>query len=197
MSSLKDLMASYETLSTNKLNTDTTPYLGMEVYLSIGGQSSSSTPSNLSYPPENAYACHGPYNHSVGYGKWGVNTREITWEDISGNGTLTSGEDSAGASLMSTAMNITSSSAGNLNLITSSGDDTFTFFATESLTADDSIDGNAGTDTIQVSNDDDKNAVGDATTAAFGANVKGIEKILVVDAAADNSAERTLACIAA
>ncbi len=108
--------------------------------------------------------------------------------NISGNGTLTSGEDSAGASLMSTAMNITSSSAGNLNLITSSGDDTFTFFATESLTADDSIDGNAGTDTIQVSNDDDKNAVGDATTAAFGANVKGIEKILVVDAAADNSA---------
>ena len=108
--------------------------------------------------------------------------------NISGNGTLTTGEDSLGASLMSTAMNITSTSAGNLNLVTSSGDDTFTFYATESLTADDTIDGNKGTDTIQVSNDDDKNAVGDATTAAFGANVKGIEKILVVDAAADNTA---------
>ena len=89
---------------------------------------------------------------------------------------------------MSTAMSITASSAGNLNLITSSGDDTFTFYATESLTADDSIDGNKGTDTIQVSNDDNLNAVGDATTAAFGANVKGIETILVVDAAVDDSA---------
>ncbi|MDC0070710.1 calcium-binding protein [Rhodobiaceae bacterium] len=108
--------------------------------------------------------------------------------NISGNGTITTGEDSLGASLMSTAMSITASSAGNLNLITSSGDDTFTFYATESLTADDSIDGNKGTDTIQVSNDDDLNAVGDATTAAFGANVKGIETILVVDAAVDNTA---------
>jgi Ca2+-binding RTX toxin-like protein len=108
--------------------------------------------------------------------------------NISGNGTITTGEDSLGASLMSTAMSITASSAGNLNLITSSGDDTFTFYATESLTADDSIDGNKGTDTIQVSNDDDLNGVGDATTAAFGVNVKGIETILVVDAAADNTA---------
>ncbi|MDA9904424.1 hypothetical protein N9D00_02835 [Hyphomicrobiales bacterium] len=108
--------------------------------------------------------------------------------NISGNGTITTGEDSLGGSLMSTALSITASSAGNLNLVASSGDDTFTFFATESLTAADTIDGNKGTDTIQVSNDDDLNAVGDATTAAFGATVKGIETVLVVDAAVDNSA---------
>ena len=108
--------------------------------------------------------------------------------NISGNGTITTGEDSLGASLMTTPLSITASSAGNLNLVASSGDDTFTFYATESLTADDSIDGNKGTDTIQVSNDDDLNGVGDATTAAFGANVKGIETILVVDASADDTA---------
>jgi len=108
--------------------------------------------------------------------------------NISGNGTITTGEDSLGASLMTTPLSITAKSAGNLNLVSSSGDDTFTFYATENLTADDSIDGNKGTDTIQVSNDDDLNGVGDATTAAFGANVKGIERILVVDAAADNTA---------
>jgi Ca2+-binding RTX toxin-like protein len=60
--------------------------------------------------------------------------------NISGNGTITTGEDSLGASLMSTALSITASSAGNLNLTASSGDDTFTFYATESLTADDTID---------------------------------------------------------
>ena len=108
--------------------------------------------------------------------------------NISGNGTLTTGEDSLGASLMSTAMNVVSTSAGNLNLITSSGDDTFTFYATESLTAADSIDGNKGTDTIQINNDDNLDGAGDTTAATFGATVKGIEKILVVDGSVDDTA---------
>ena len=107
---------------------------------------------------------------------------------ISGNGTITSGEDSVGASLMTSPLTITSTTAGNLNLITSSGDDTFNFYATESLTAEDSIDGNAGTDTIQIINDDNKDTTGDATTAAFGSTVKGIETILIVDSAVDDNA---------
>ena len=41
----------------------------------------------------------------------------------------------------------------------------------KALTADDTIDGNAGTDIIYLDNDDDAKTVGDATTAAFGANV--------------------------
>jgi Ca2+-binding RTX toxin-like protein len=107
---------------------------------------------------------------------------------IAGNGTITTGESATGTSLMSSALTISSTSAGNLNLITSSGDDTFKFYATENLTAEDSIDGNAGSDTIQITNDDNKDTTGDATTAAFGASVKGIETILIVDGAVDQNA---------
>ena len=106
---------------------------------------------------------------------------------IAGNGTLSGGEDTAGGALMTSAINVTSTAAGNLNLIGSSADDTFTFYATESLTADDTIDGNAGSDTIYIVNDDNLNGVGDTTTATFGANTKGIEKIVITDASADDS----------
>ncbi len=107
---------------------------------------------------------------------------------IAGNGTLSGGEDTAGGALMTSSINVTSTAAGNLNLIGSSGADTFTFYATESLTADDSIDGNAGEDIIYIVNDDDANAVGDATAATFGANTQGIEKIVITDASADDNA---------
>ena len=110
---------------------------------------------------------------------------------FAGGGTLSSGEDSLGKSLMTTSLDITATSSGNLKLITSSSDDTFTFDTSESLTADDTIDGNAGTDTIFIINDDQRvgvngYGVGNDTAATFGANVTNVEKIVVTDTAADD-----------
>jgi Ca2+-binding RTX toxin-like protein len=112
---------------------------------------------------------------------------------FAGNGTLSTGEDTAGASLMTTAIDIRSTAAGNLKLIGSSSDDSFTFQQTESLTADDTIDGNAGSDTIRIENDDQFNgAAGDgvavATFATVGANVTNVEKIVAIDQGALNNA---------
>ena len=111
---------------------------------------------------------------------------------FAGGGTLSSGEDSLGKSLMTTSLDITATSSGNLKLITSSSDDTFTFDTSESLTADDTIDGNAGTDTIFIINDDQRvgvagYGVGNDTAATFGANVTNVEKIVVTDTAADDN----------
>ena len=96
--------------------------------------------------------------------------------NFAGAGTLTTGEDTAGASLMSTALNITSTATGALKLIGSSAADTFTFQQTEELNASDTIDGNGGIDIIYIENDDDAVAgvgdgVGTATTAALGTSV--------------------------
>jgi Ca2+-binding RTX toxin-like protein len=112
--------------------------------------------------------------------------------NFAGSGTLSSGEDSLGKSLMTTSLNITATSNGNLKLVTSSADDTFTFDTSETLTADDTIDGNAGTDTIFVINDDQRAGVsgygvGNDTAATFGANVTNVEKIVVTDTAADDN----------
>ena len=113
--------------------------------------------------------------------------------NFAGNGTVTGGEDTAGGALMTTAMSIKASAAGNLKLVGSSGDDTFTFYATESLTADDTIDGNAGTDIIYIVNDDERAGVanygvGDATAATVGSNLTNVEKIVITDTGADDSA---------
>ena len=113
--------------------------------------------------------------------------------NFAGNGTLSTGEDTAGASLMSTSIDIRSTAAGNLKLVGSSSDDTFTFQATETLTADDTIDGNAGSDTIRIENDDAYNGasgdgVGNATGATVGANITNVEKITAIDLGADNNA---------
>ena len=112
---------------------------------------------------------------------------------FAGAGTLTTGEDTAGASLMTTALNITSTATGALKLVGSSSADTFTFQQTEELDASDTIDGNGGVDIIYIQNDDDAVAgvgdgVGDATTAALTSNITNVEKLVVTDLAADNNA---------
>ena len=112
--------------------------------------------------------------------------------NFAGNGTLSTGEDTAGASLMSTAIDIRSTAAGNLKLVGSSSDDTFTFQATETLTADDTIDGNGGSDVIRIENDDAFNGatgdgVGNATGATIGANITNVEKVTAIDLGADNN----------
>ena len=111
---------------------------------------------------------------------------------FAGAGTLTTGEDTAGASLMTTALNSTSTATGALKLVGSSSADTFTFQQTEELDASDTID-NGGVDIIYIQNDDDAVAgvgdgVGDATTAALTSNITNVEKLVVTDLAADNNA---------
>ena len=101
---------------------------------------------------------------------------------FSGSGTLSGGEDTAGGALMTSSLNFVGIAAGDMKLIGSSGDDTYTFDALATLTADDTIDGNAGTDTIIIKNDtSDAGTAGQATAITFDADVKGIEKILVND----------------
>ena len=106
-----------------------------------------------------------------------------------GSGTLSGGEDTAGAALMTESINFTASAAGDMKLIGSSGDDTFTFSAAGTYTTADTIDGNAGTDIIYLLNNTSPggaDGTGNALTAAastqvtFGANTKGIEKLLLL-----------------
>ena len=112
--------------------------------------------------------------------------------NFAGAGTLTTGEDTAGASLMSTALNITSTATGALKLVGSSAADTFTFQETEELDASDTIDGNGGIDIIYIENDDEAvggvgDGVGVATTAALGTSVTNVEKLVVTDLSVDNN----------
>ena len=113
--------------------------------------------------------------------------------NFQGSGTLSTGEDTAGASLMSTPINLTATTNGDLKIVGSSGDDTFSFDKTEILNNSDTIDGNAGTDIIYIVNDDERAGVanygvGDATAATVGSNLTNVEKIVITDTGADNSA---------
>jgi Ca2+-binding RTX toxin-like protein len=108
--------------------------------------------------------------------------------NFAGAGTLSTGEDTAGASLMTTGINVAATAAGNLKLIGSQSADTFTFNPTDSLTADDTIDGNAGEDSIILSTQDDTDATGEAVTGIFGANVTNIETVKISDQGTDQSA---------
>ena len=86
---------------------------------------------------------------------------------FAGAGTLTTGEDTAGAS-NDNSFNITSIATGALKLVGSSSADTFTFQQTEELDASDTIDGNGGVDIIYIQNDDDAVAgVGDGVGDAI------------------------------
>ena len=114
---------------------------------------------------------------------------------FAGAGTLSGGEDTAGAALMTEAISFTATGGDYaMKLIGSSGDDVYTFDATGTLTAADTIDGNAGTDTIQLENNTSAtDSTGNAVTAVIGANAKGLEKIVVLDQAdADYAGNATL-----
>ncbi|MDA8893285.1 hypothetical protein N9I86_06220, partial [Hyphomicrobiales bacterium] len=87
---------------------------------------------------------------------------------------------------LSTSLNIAANAAGNLSLLGGTGDDSFTFYATESLTALDTINGGTGADTIILDNDDNLDAGGDDTTATLDINVSGIETIKIKDSASDD-----------
>ena len=101
-----------------------------------------------------------------------------------GNGTLSGGEDTAGAALMTSAINFTGTAAGDMKLIGSSADDSFTFNATATLTTADTIDGNAGEDTVFLNNntslvDGTGNALAGGSQVTWDSDVKGIEKAIL------------------
>ena len=115
-----------------------------------------------------------------------------------GNGTLSGGEDTAGAALMTSAINFTGTAAGDMKLIGSSADDSFTFNATATLTTADTIDGNAGSDTIFLNNntsstDGTGNALTGGSQVTWDSDVKGIEKVVINDLAADYAGDVDIA----
>jgi Ca2+-binding RTX toxin-like protein len=95
------------------------------------------------------------------------------------------GSTATGDSL-STSLNITANAAGNLSVLGGTGDDSFTFFATESLTNLDSINGGTGTDTIYIDINDGGAYAGANTAATLDVNITGIEKVVVADNGLDD-----------
>jgi Ca2+-binding RTX toxin-like protein len=112
---------------------------------------------------------------------------------FSGAGTLSGGEDTAGAALMTEAITFSSTGDFAIKLVGSSSDDVYTFDDV-GLKATDTIDGNAGTDTIQLENNTSStDSTGNPVTAVIGANAKGLEKVVVLDQAdADYAGNVTL-----
>ena len=112
---------------------------------------------------------------------------------FAGAGTLTTGEDTAGASLMTTALNITSTATGALKLVGSSSADTYFNKQKNELLILLTV---TVVDIIYIKNDDDAVAgvgdVGDATSVALSANITNVEKLVVTDLAADNNYDVTI-----
>ena len=89
---------------------------------------------------------------------------------------------------LSTSLNIAANAAGNLSLLGGTGDDTFTFYATETLTVLDTINGGTGNDQIIVDIVDatPQAGVGANTAATIDVNVTGIETVKIRDVATND-----------
>jgi len=89
---------------------------------------------------------------------------------------------------LSTSLNIAANAAGNLSLLGGTGDDTFTFYATETLTALDSVNGGAGDDQIIIDIVDatPQAGVGANTAATLDAQITNIETVKIRDVATDD-----------
>tara|TARA_B100001540_G_scaffold315476_1_gene342831 strand:- start:20840 stop:26995 length:6156 start_codon:yes stop_codon:yes gene_type:complete len=88
---------------------------------------------------------------------------------------------------LSTSLNISANAAGNLSVLGGSGDDTFKFFQTENLTALDSLNGGAGTDTIIIDLvDGATGTTGVDTTAVLDVGLTNIEKVEILDRATND-----------
>ena len=87
---------------------------------------------------------------------------------------------------LTTALSIKANAAGNLSILGGTGDDSFTFYATESLTVLDSINGGAGEDTIYIDINDGGAYAGANTAAVLDVNVTGVEKVVVADGGLDD-----------
>tara|TARA_A100000164_G_scaffold188204_1_gene167037 strand:- start:25200 stop:31388 length:6189 start_codon:yes stop_codon:yes gene_type:complete len=89
---------------------------------------------------------------------------------------------------LSTALNIAANAAGNLSLLGGTGDDSFTFYATETLTVLDTVNGGTGTDQIIVDIVDatPQAGVGVDTTAVLDTNISNIETVKIRDVATDD-----------
>ena len=89
---------------------------------------------------------------------------------------------------LSTSLNIAANAAGNLSLLGGTGDDTFTFYATETLTVLDTVNGGTGSDQIIIDIVDatPQAGVGANTTAVLDTNISNIETVKIRDVATDD-----------
>tara|TARA_B100000674_G_scaffold138026_1_gene107682 strand:+ start:224 stop:5710 length:5487 start_codon:yes stop_codon:yes gene_type:complete len=89
---------------------------------------------------------------------------------------------------LSTALNISANAAGNLSLLGGTGDDTFTFYATETLTVLDTVNGGTGSDQIIIDIVDatPQAGVGANTSAVLDTNISNIETVKIRDVATDD-----------
>ena len=97
------------------------------------------------------------------------------------------GSVAAGDSL-SSSLNISANAAGNLSILGGTGADTFTFFATETLTALDSVNGGTGTDKIIIDIVDatPQAGVGVDTAAVLDQYITNIEEVEIKDVAVND-----------
>ena len=89
---------------------------------------------------------------------------------------------------------------GNINVTGGTADDTFNTAAGAVFDVSDTINGGAGTDTINVSNENTyglTDTTGDAVTLALDIYHTNIEKVVILDNAADDTADVTLTIAAA
>ena len=89
---------------------------------------------------------------------------------------------------------------GNINVTGGTADDTFNTAAGAVFDVSDTINGGAGTDTINVSNENTygtTNTTGDAVTLALDIYHTNIEKVVVLDNATDDTADVTISIAAA
>jgi Ca2+-binding RTX toxin-like protein len=106
------------------------------------------------------------------------------------NGTINAGAGTTADPTITLPVTYTAGS-GAIKITTGTADDTFNTAASLLIDVSDTIDGGAGSDTIAVYNEGTfgtTNTTGDAVTLALDIYHTNIEKILVVDAAADDSA---------
>ena len=105
-------------------------------------------------------------------------------------GTIKAGAGTTADPIITLPVSYTGGS-GNIKITTGTADDVFNTSSAAVFDASDTIDGGAGSDTIQVFNEGTfgtSDVTGDAVTVSLDIYHTNIEKILVVDAASDDSA---------
>jgi len=114
-------------------------------------------------------------------------------------GTISAGAGTTADPTLTEAVSYTAGN-GNIKVTTGTADDAFNTAAGALINVSDTIDGGAGTDTINVFNNDTYGTVtttGDAVTLALDIYHTNIEKITVVDVATDDTVDVTITIAAA
>tara|TARA_B100001250_G_scaffold373766_1_gene360116 strand:+ start:16 stop:4242 length:4227 start_codon:yes stop_codon:yes gene_type:complete len=116
-------------------------------------------------------------------------------------GTISAGAGTTASPTITKAVTYTAGN-GNINITTGTADDTFNTAAGGVIDVSDSVDGGAGTDTIAIYNESGvlagaPDGVGNAVSLSLDIYHKNIEKVTVLDFAADDTADVTINIAAA